>query len=192
MMHIYLDFKSPAAYLAFEPLMALVDEIGAEVTLLPYNTTQQAVPQLAGDEDKGAKHRRVRAKARRETHLLYARLRQLPMQFRREPGSTDLALQVLVTLAPEDRRSFCATAFTAYWTTDADLNSADALAGILPAHCVAGEVLEAAQQIDLAALQTQAQEQDRVVDAPAIVIEGQVFIGREHLPWIRKLLLNAA
>ena len=29
-----------------------------------------------------------------------------------------------------------------------------------------------------------------VVDTPAYVIDGQVFIGREHLPWVRELLQN--
>lgn len=34
-------------------------------------------------------------------------------------------------------------------------------------------------------------EEAGIVEAPAYVIENQLFIGREHLPWIEEIILRA-
>ena len=192
-LRVYLDFKSPAAYLGLNPLKALLQEYQIAAELLPFASQQQAVPPFKTDEDKGETHRRVRAQARQDTHLLYAQAQGLDMRFRAEPGDTNLALWVLANLPEPDRMAFASAAFTAYWSTDADLNSSAEVAGILQQAGLQTDLLHQAPE-DLGAamayMREQAQEQDRVVDTPAFALAGQVFVGREHLPWIRQLLAD--
>ena len=95
-LRVYIDFKSPAAYLAFKPTLALAERKDLTLDWQPIRTRQQPVPAEAADEDRGTTHRRVRAQARRDTHLFYAQVQGVPMRF--PTGAfpeTDLALACL-------------------------------------------------------------------------------------------------
>ncbi len=186
----FIDFKSPAAYLSFHPTLALLDDYVVKLVFHPYRTGQKAVPPAHADETKGETHIRVRALAQQETHLKYAALRELPMVFPETPGNTDLALAGLLC-AQQHPAAYCELAFQAYWVEGDDLNDPVAVARLLTdsGHDAAKFDFETRLQ-ELEDLQIPSEERG-VVDTPCYLIDEQVFIGREHLPWIQSLLAHS-
>ena len=187
MIDLYIDFKSPASYLALKPTLALAEELGVDIDWRPYNTKQETVPTEKPNETKTETHIRIRAELRQKTHLHYATLQETPMTFREAPGKTDLALAALDALKG-DPLPFIQSAFHAYWVDSADLNDMAVVKTLLGSTGagVSDENLTIALE-SLAARQHHAEE-NGIVDAPAYVVDGHIFIGREHLPWIRSIL----
>jgi len=184
---IYIDFKSPAAYLALAPTRALLKSTGTRATWHPFNTRLSTIPEQRADENKGEKHRRVRALARRDVHLLYAEVQNLPMVFQDEPFEAELALAVLQSL-DKGVDAFIDAAFKAYWQDLQDLNDPVVVAALLQdlkLNIPLPDTQSVNQILDEAAL---AAQDNGVIEAPGYVVAGQVFIGREHLPWIEELL----
>ncbi|NNL84235.1 MAG: hypothetical protein HKP27_01195 [Myxococcales bacterium] len=188
-LQVFIDFKSPAAYLAYQPTRALAKELGVTVDWQPIRTNQNSIPVKQADEDVRARHRRVRAKARRETHLHYAKVQNIPMQFPEPPGCTDLALAVLAELGSCD--PFVSRAFEAYWRDNMNLNEADVVQSLLEPGALDVRAMKAEHTIERRLREANQRALDLgVIDAPGYVIEGEVFVGREHLPWIRELLTD--
>ena len=190
MMRLYIDFKCPAAYLALKPTLALCEELGVTVNWHAIRSYQSPLMQEKPDEEVGERHRRVRALARRKTHMLYAEIQNLPLQFRNPPTNTDMALAALSLLNDSGREPlpFVAAAFDAYWTGDADLNDAAVVAKLsgAPAFPNNDENGYAARtRLDAALEQA---EENGIFASPTYVVNEQKFVGREHLPWIRELL----
>ncbi|MCR9259781.1 MAG: DsbA family protein [Pseudomonadaceae bacterium] len=184
---IYIDFKSPAAYLALAPTRALLARTGIQANWHPFNTRLSSIPEQKLNENKGEKHRRVRALARRDVHLLYAEVQNLPMAFRDQPFDAKLALAVLQTL-DNDVDTYIEAAFRAYWQEQKDLDDPKVVAALLKElelNIPVPETQAAEHIVDEAAL---AAEDQGVIETPGYVFAGQVFIGREHLPWIEELL----
>ncbi len=185
-MDVYIDFKSPAAYLAVKPTIELARQYQAAISWHPIKTRQPRIPAIQANEDRGATHRRVRAIAREKTFLHYASVQNLDMQFRDDPGSTDVALAALAGLDGNAER-FVQLACAAYWTTDKDLDSRDVVQSLLRS---------AGYDLDIMSLEVETMIKDTeertgsigAIDAPAYVVAGELFIGREHLPWITELL----
>lgn len=184
---LYIDFKSPASYLAVKPTRELAQASSVTVNWFPFDSKQQPLSAKKSDETRTETHFRVREEARREMHLRYAAVQGVPMRFAPVPGETRCALAALlwVSSAPE---SFIDAAFRAYWVDGADLDNADVVAGLL---AVSGH--DAGRFDAEAALSALADFEERtdevgVIDAPMYVVAGQLFLGREHLPWIRTLV----
>ncbi|MBU2646556.1 DsbA family protein [bacterium] len=188
MLKIYLDFKSPMFYLAYKPTLAMIERHQMVPEWIPFRSIQEPVPLRLAEETKTQTHLRIRAEARLKTHLMYAEYQKLPMKFPPVPGETDLALAALLHLQT-DPGNFIQAALEAYWIKNADLNSFEVVSSILsdvgidPAQCDFATYLT-----ELEAIQKDAWD-GGVVDAPAYVIGGQVFIGREHFPWIESLIV---
>ncbi len=187
---IYIDFKNPASYLALNPTCALLRRLDIEARWLPFHTNEETVPERKAEETRGDSHRRVRALARRRTHLLYAQVQGLEMQFRTDPGSTEACLAALAFLTEglsEDPARFIRAAFTAYWLQGADLDDPATVAALWAEH-VPGHKLELQQgRAALARIREDAIAH-KVFHAPTYLLGDQLFLGREHLPWIEKLL----
>lgn len=182
---LHIDFKSAAAYLAIAPTLAMAKRLNINIQWRPLQTNIKPTPEVMPNETKGATHRRVRALARQKTHQMYADLLKVEMQFPSEPGCTDLALAALLQV-PHPATDYVTAAFHAYWTQQADLNSEATVTSLLKAsHLEVPDFNKALKA--LAKAQAEA-VQAGITDAPAYVLEGHVFIGREHLPWIEALL----
>ena len=61
MLDIFIDFKSPAAYLALKPTQALLQDLDMTARWRPFRVRERDVPQIAEHETIGDAHRRVRA-----------------------------------------------------------------------------------------------------------------------------------
>ncbi|MEM6557240.1 MAG: DsbA family protein [Pseudomonadota bacterium] len=188
MLTVYIDFKSPSAYLAMAPTLALATRHGLEIDWRPFRTVERDVPKLGQEETVGESHRRVRAAALRQQAIKYARHQGITLTFPTELGSTDLALGVLATWAG-DRLPFTQAAFRAYWQDHANLDDPDTIAQIL---ANLGQPTKIAQDEVSKALDSALEHADEVgiVGAPGYLIQDQIFVGREHLPWIEDLIVT--
>ncbi|MBL6786653.1 MAG: DsbA family protein [PS1 clade bacterium] len=186
MIYLYIDFKCPASYLAMRPTLALAQKLGVGINWRPVRHYQ--APQLAKkpEESVSERHRRVRAHARVQTHAHYAAIQNLPMQFRDPPPSTDIALAALCVLndTGADTTLFIEAAFQCYWSSDADLDSLHVVSALPGAPDMPDE--QAARQ----RLETELASADAagIFAAPTYIVHDQMFLGREHLPWITDLL----
>ncbi len=187
MLTVYVDFKSPAAYLALRPTLALAEKHGIDLVWRPFKTAEREVPKMSGKESVGESHRRVRAESRRAIHEKYAAVQGLKLNFPEKPIETACALGALAMLET-GQTDFVTAAFKAYWVDHADLNDLEVVR-VLLAECetntneLTTDNLCEAQE----AAQTHAEEAG-IVDAPGYVIDGEIFVGREHLPWIEEIL----
>lgn len=188
MLTVFIDFNSPASYLAIEPTLQLVKRLGIELRWKPFRTTLQPIPKEVPNESQGQSHRRVRALARQQTHIHYAKLQGIELKFPFAPSRTDLALGVLAQCS-KNPENFIRKAFYVYWHNHFDLNDADTVREIIEQCENIGDInipqalhsLESAQKFA---------ENACIIDAPAYMIGEQLFIGREHLPWIEEILLS--
>ena len=116
-------------------------------------------------------------------HLHYARLQSTTMNFPPMPGNTDFALAMLHALEG-DRTEFVQAAFASYWVDNQDLNNAEIVSSLAGSRQPTPDV-----QNSLEAISAQV-EGAGVIDAPAFIIARELFIGREHLPWIETLITS--
>ena len=185
MLTCYIDFKSAAAYLALKPTLVLAERLDLQIDWRPFQNVERDVPKLGQHETVGESHRRVRAASQRALAMKYAAHQGIDLKYPDEIGATDLALGILAEIEG-DPMAFIHGAFDAYWSRHLDLDNPDVAAQILResgAHH-SGDVSSA--RATLAAAQLQA-EAAGIVGTPAYVIQDQIFVGREHLPWIAEI-----
>lgn len=185
MLSVYLDFKSPGAYLAMKPTLALAQRRSLEVNWKPFRVVERDVPKLGKEETVGESHRRVRAESQRHLAIKYAAHQGIELKFPETPGVSDLALGVLSAIKG-DRLAYIQAAFEAYWQSHSDLDDPAVVQSILDKSgaSLASNLEDARGLLETA--QEQAEEAG-IVGAPAYVIAEQIFVGREHLPWIEEL-----
>jgi 2-hydroxychromene-2-carboxylate isomerase len=193
-LQLYIDFKSPGSYLALKPTLALLEKTKATAQWLPFMTKQRPIPLEKENETRGETHSRVRENARRETHLLYAGLQSTAMHFPASPGNTDLALAALVytqkVYTQNDPLRFVRAAYEAYWINGLDLADSQVINDLLQDNGYDAKAFDAEHHLQLLQESQTAAEASGVVEAPAYLIQDNLFIGREHLPWITELLTN--
>jgi len=187
MLTVFIDFKSPASYLAMNPVLALAERGQVAVDWKPFRTVERAIPTVTDNASVAQMHRKVRAASRRAIHQKYAAHQGIALRFPEPPGNTDLALGVL-TMIDGDRLSFIQAAFAAYWTDHADLNDAAVLSALMSGTVQKGFDLDRQVVLDVLETSQMQAEEKGVVEAPAFFIQDQLFIGREHLPWIEEII----
>ena len=197
-MDIYIDFKSPAAFLAFNPTMAFLaarEQVAPELNVPelkvqwhPFRVVTRQVPQQGTSESVAESHKRVRADSRRRIFLKYAEVQNVTMRFPDHRIGTDLALGALAEIEG-DRLPYIAVCFAACWTDNADLDDAGIVQDLLRQSGAQhqGDLSNSRASLESA---LDAAEAAGVVDTPGYIVQGQMFIGREHLPWIGEILDN--
>ena len=185
MLSVFIDFKSPASFLALEPTLALAGETGVHIKWLPFSVRPFSIPEEKADETVGERHRRVRAIAQRDTHLHYAKVQGRKMHFSQTPAGSEAALAAMAGL-DGDPVPFIRAAFAAYWTEQADLDDQAVVAALLSSLRIP---LPDPQSAHARLLSVRAQAEERgIFESPSYLIADQLFVGREHLPWIRSLI----
>lgn len=185
MLTVYIDFKSSAAYLAIKPTLDLAARLSLPLDWRPFQTVERDVPQLGKEETVGESHRRVRAASQRALAIKYAGQQGIDLKFPPHPGVTDLALAVLAEIEG-DPLPYIQSAFAAYWRDHADLDDPETIREIIATSGMTytGDLAIARESLDAALQQA---EDAGIVGAPAYVIDEQIFVGREHLPWIEEI-----
>ena len=188
---VAIDIKSPECYLALAPTRALARECGVDVDWLPVVTSP---PRPAPDgDDRSARHKRHRVAYRALDLARYARAAGLTiLEPDRAPDSTLAGMAMLAARAQSDRalHGFLDRTFERYWKARLDLEDGNALRAILEEAGVARSFDDAdspAPRADFAALQASLAAAG-IFNAPTYLVEGELFVGRAHLPMIRWIL----
>jgi 2-hydroxychromene-2-carboxylate isomerase len=198
---IYIDYKSPYAYLAKDPAYELERDFACRIDWLPYvldirsflgSATLDAEGRVV-EENRGAHQwRRVRYSyidCRRQ-----ARKRGLVIRGPRKIWDSTLAAAGLLYAKGHGDavlRRYHDIVFERFWKRELDIEDPTIVAGVLleagadradAADYLAGEGPREVVRISRAA------EEQGVFGVPTFVVDGELFWGREHLPDIHGML----
>ncbi len=188
-LRIYIDFKSPYAYLAKDPAYELEREFGVQFRWLPYVLQ---IPDFLGTVEDRNEHqwRRVRYSYMDARRL--ANRRGLTV---RGPQKIFDSSLVSIAMIYADRRGalrkFNDLAFERFWKREFDIEEPNAVRGVLAdsgadpaafADFAAGEGRE-----ELARICREAEEAG-VFGVPTFVIDGEIFWGGDRLWMAREKL----
>lgn len=197
---VYIDFKSPYAYLAKDEVYEIARDLGIRIRWLPYILD---IPQYLGSATLGADGLVVEES--RNAHQ-WRRVRYSYMDCRRQArkkgltirgtqkiwDSTIAAAGMLFALNQGDGvfRRYQDIVFERFWRRELDIEDASVIAAVLAeAGCDASGFPGWAEEgrAEVAAVSRAAEEMG-VFGVPTFVLDGAIFWGREHLPDIRAML----
>jgi 2-hydroxychromene-2-carboxylate isomerase len=202
---VYIDYKSPYAYLAKDLVYELERDFAVHIDWLPYTLDIPSALGSATVDDNGRvieeqrnahQWRRVRYSymdCRRQ-----AQKRGLVIRGPRKIWDSTLALRGMMYAkreGPTVLRRYHDTVFERFWKRELDIEHRDVIGAVLAesgadtagfSAYLAGEGREELDRICRAA------EALGVFGVPSFVIDGELFWGREHLPDIRAMLAVAS
>jgi 2-hydroxychromene-2-carboxylate isomerase len=199
---VYVDLKSPYAYLALAPTRALAAEHGVAIDWLPYVLD---IPSYLGsarlDPATGEVLESERSEAQwRKVRYAYMDVRRqanragLVVRGTQKIWSTELASIALLYAkerAPERVDAFLDASFAPFWRRELDAERADVLVAKLREAGVDARAFEAfaasAGRERLDAVMREAHARG-VFGVPSFLWKGELFWGREHLPLIAERL----
>ena len=189
LIELAIDFSSADSYLAFNATQALVVDLAVEFHVLPYRVELTRIEQ-AGDHDSvSVRHQQVRNRYREMNTARYAAVQNLP-PLRKDPyEDTTLALEGLVVANRagfEVGIRFAEMIFRRYWHESLDIESRNQICSCLQ-ECGIDEANTLLTASNLQSVRDKLEEKG-VMSVPMYVVKGELFQGRQHLPWIRELI----
>ncbi len=200
-MILYIDFKSPYAYLAKDPAYALEDELGIEIDWRPLTLD---IPSYLGSArldatGKVAESNRTPQQwsgvkyAYRDARR-YASLRGLTIRGTTKIWDSSLAGIAMQWAKMQDRkilRGYIDRVYERFWKRELDIEDpqvvedvlAEAgadLTGFTAYHTGEGRAANDRFQLQIF--------EAGIFGVPSFIVDGEMFFGREHLPRIRWLL----
>mmetsp|Transcript_45826 Transcript_45826/g.147145 ORF Transcript_45826/g.147145 Transcript_45826/m.147145 type:complete len:318 (-) Transcript_45826:132-1085(-) len=204
---VYVDLKSPYAFLAIEPTYALQEDFDVELVWRPYVLD---IAGFLGSAEVGAQDNKVRQGTNerspgqwRAVKYAYANVRRYAAE-RRPPLTVygtrkiwDTSLAGIAMLFAERRgrlRDFQQRLWPSFWRRDLDAEDLGTLAAVLRASGVdtAGfeEFVAGDGRRELMEIQEEATRRG-IFGVPSYVLDGEMFFGREHLALLRLRLFEA-
>ena len=180
------DFTNAASLLAFKPTYALADELGVNVELLPFPTEVRETPPDGSDETVGARHARVRTAYVAADTARYARWQGIELN--RDATGVDSTVACAGCLwagRVGAARDYAARVLAEFWAGRLELDP-ETLADVLDDLGAPG-FLGYDYGRDLEEHKAEVVSRG-VYNVPTYVVDGQHFVGRQHLPMIRWLL----
>ena len=185
---IYFDFKSPESYLAFHQTQKISLPDSTQIEWKPFLTKNKKIPLTKEFETKGETHIRIREEHKKFVNLKYSKILNLPMVYPEENIQTDLALAV-TSLFKKETEAYMKLAFDCYWRENLNLNNQEVLENILAKTSLDINLLDNPNSlIDMLKGDTAIAKDQGVISTPTYQIGEELFLGREHLPWIQKIL----
>jgi 2-hydroxychromene-2-carboxylate isomerase len=192
---IVIDFNHPRAYLAVVPTRALAERLGVAVDWQPFlaSPRKDQSPGPASN-DRGARHRRLSADYFERDVMRYAADRGLALRgLHRKTDSSLAAIGLLWTrrAAAPLAGTYVERVFEGYWREELDIENEAALRALLGkigaptkgfASFTTGE-----GRTELETVQAQLTSAG-VFDVPTYLLNGEIYVGRQHLPLIAALL----
>jgi 2-hydroxychromene-2-carboxylate isomerase len=200
----YTDYKSPYAYLAHAPTWEVAQAAGVRLDWLPYTLD---IPSYLGSAELGPDGEVV--SGQRDPHQ-WRKVRYAYMDCRRQANRRGLTILgtrkiwdssiAAIALLWAKRygdgvlRAYSDRVFERFWRRELDIEDAGVVEGVLAeagaptsgfGDFLAGE--GRAEHDDVRA----AAEAAGVFGVPSLVVDGELYWGREHLPDVRERLLSA-
>lgn len=198
---LYIDYKSPYAYLAKDPAYALEREFACHIDWLPYvldipsflgSATLDAEGRVVAESRNAHQWRRVKYSymdCRRE-----ARKRGLVIRGPQKIWDSTLAAAGLLHAKHRGDgvlRRYSDIVFERFWKRELDIEDPAVVAGVLQeagADRAAAAAYLLGEGPGEVARVARAAEAQGVFGVPSFVLDGELFWGREHLPDIRAAL----
>jgi 2-hydroxychromene-2-carboxylate isomerase len=198
---VYIDYKSPYAYLAIEPTYAMAEELGIEIDWRPFTldiTSYLGSARLdqAGKvvEERRSSGQWARVKYAYYDVRRYGSLRSMTIRGAVKMWDSSLAgigMMWAKAQGPRTLRAYSALVYERFWRRELDLEDARVIERVLNeagAHTsgfqgyTAGEGRAAYERLQRSAFDA------GIFGVPSYVIDGELFFGREHLPRMRWML----
>ena len=186
---VAIDFKHPAAYLAVAPARALEARLGRPFEWLPLDVPALIEHPKSANEDRGARHRRIRNEYLVNDLRRYAESRGLSLgdPYRRiDTTAASLGLLWLRRRPPVLASEYVTRVFDRIWAANAPAElpfveqSLGAEASGFRAYADSDGPKE------LAAVREELLSHG-AWNVPAFYVAGDVFLGRQHLPMVEWL-----
>lgn len=200
-MTLYIDYKSPYAYLAKDPACELADATGVEIDWLPYTLD---IPDYLGSarvgpdgqviESNRTPHQWRRVRYSYMDARRYASLRGLVIRGPQKIWDSALANTAMLWVKRQGEpllRRFNDLMFERFWKRELDIEDAAVVEGVAAeagaevAGLVAWATGEGRAEHDRIRAEAEAQG---IFGVPTFVLDGELFWGREHLELIRMRL----
>jgi 2-hydroxychromene-2-carboxylate isomerase len=194
---VAIDFKQPQSYLAKRPTEKLAAALGIEIDWQPMEERpfREPPPETSGD-DRGARHRRFRARYFEHDLRRYAESQGLVLGDLRRATDSSVAAMGLLWAKKHAAKAgdtsvvdaYVDRVFEEHWGGTLALEQPDAIRGVLE------RVGVAANGFDPVSLRAEYEAllerwaAAGMVEAPAYLVGDEVFIGRAHLPMIEWLI----
>ncbi|MEH6637153.1 MAG: DsbA family protein, partial [Halioglobus sp.] len=195
---IYLDFKSPYAYLAIEPTRELERELGIQFDWRPFvldipsylgsarlDKTGKVVEQSRSNEQwSGVKYAYYDCRR-------YARLRNLTIRGTEKIWDTNLVATAMLWLKNYDyatQQQFIDLVFQPFWKRELDVESSTVIQDLVDQVGANGTAFSEWARAEGNAMNEQLQTSAfsaGIFGVPTYVVGKELYFGREHLPRIR-------
>lgn len=196
----YINFSELASWLTLKPLMKLIEETGVEVEMLPVlgSLGNVVTRRQTGEDDPLEAYKARRARARqqssaREFERICERLDLEERQASRhiDPLSASLGLIWLKEVDREfDQMRYAEAVFEAAFRKGVAIGERDDIEQLIDGLGLPSKGFKAFADIRMAGLvaNSEASLEAGILSAPAFVLHGEVFHGREHLPLLAWLV----
>ncbi|MDE0061274.1 MAG: DsbA family protein [Gammaproteobacteria bacterium] len=195
---VYMDFKSPYAYMALEPTYQLEDDLGIEIDWRPLTLDIPSFLGSARVDNKG------RVTESRRSDEQWANVRYAYRDTKRTARHRDIILKGTVKIwdsslaaiglmwvkahGRDSLKSFFFNVYEKFWKRELDIEDVAVIEAMLDA--AGTQVAGFRQYASGEGRRVHDSLQDSLHPAglfgvPSYVVDGQIFFGREHLPAVR-------
>ena len=200
---IYIDFKSPYAYLAKDPSWALADELELDIDWRPFTLD---IPSYLGSarldkENRVIESQRTEAqwkavKSAYQDVRRYGSLRKLVVRGTTKIWDSSLAAIGMLWAKQQGSsvlRTYMGTTYQRFWKRELDIEDVSIIEGVLHdagasiekfREFASGEGRELHNHIQRTAFDA------GIFGVPTFIVDNEMFFGREHLPRIKWILLG--
>lgn len=192
---VALDLRHPLAFLALHPTIAFAESMKQDVDWVPLEVPALNPPSTpAPGDDRGVRHRRLRAQAIAREIDTYAAAQGLTLCEPYRSGPTEAARRAWLWMRdrhPERLVEFLVALFRDYWSMQLDASDPAAVAALVAQSGGDGAGFVAWQaEGGRHASESLARELAAIglFQVPAFVLDDEVFYGRQHLPMLRWML----
>lgn len=184
---IFYDPLSAPSWLALRPTLNLIERLHLSADWQPFTAPQPRRLQTQADESVSQRHQRVRQAYRDHDQQRYAAWQGIP--FRSPIAAVDRALLDYSLLLANDNgiaASFLTHVGNHYWGGESAPIDLHWLSGALRVDDLQENFL-AEGEMRLAAARAQVEELG-IFDAPVFQVAGELYVGRQHLPAIERIM----
>ena len=183
---IFIDPFSVPSYLALKPTFELCAELKVMPVWHPFRAPLERRPSKDLDADVRQRHQRVRQEYRDHDYARYAAWQGIPFQRPAPAANRDLIDYALLRVGASPQATAFLKALTRQLWGGQPEPDGQALADLTEIPTLLADF----EHNGASALAGQTRQSDPlgIFDAPAFLIDGELFIGRQHLPALRHLL----